>query len=173
MRKKGVDWGPKPFRTLDAWFTHSEFIKMVKEKWRNIGNKPLLEKFIAIKGPLRRWNKKDFGCIDKRIKMLECEMETIDREPENGNIDEIAVVRRRVLLSQVEKSYNRRDSYWKQLSKSRLAKEMDKNSRYFHAIASTKGRKKSLLKLRINGDEIQSPRRIKNEARTFYKNLYK
>ena len=28
-----VDWGPKPFRSRDAWFTHPGFIKIVETEW--------------------------------------------------------------------------------------------------------------------------------------------
>jgi len=28
------DWGPKPFRSIDAWFLEKVFNKMVKDKWQ-------------------------------------------------------------------------------------------------------------------------------------------
>jgi len=27
------DWGPKPFRTIDAWLTEKGFMEMVKDRW--------------------------------------------------------------------------------------------------------------------------------------------
>ncbi|XP_072054230.1 uncharacterized protein [Arachis hypogaea] len=29
--------GPRPFRSLDAWFAHNGFFRMVKEEWRSLG----------------------------------------------------------------------------------------------------------------------------------------
>ena len=31
-----VDWGPKPFRSMDARFTPPGFIKIVEAEWRNL-----------------------------------------------------------------------------------------------------------------------------------------
>ncbi|XP_016178518.1 uncharacterized protein LOC107620958 [Arachis ipaensis] len=32
-----ISGGPRPFRSLDSWFTHDGFLRMVKEEWRNLG----------------------------------------------------------------------------------------------------------------------------------------
>lgn len=52
-------------------------------------------------------------------------------------------------------------------------KKMDRNSRYFHAIAGAKGRKKAILSLCITGEDVQCPRRIKNHVKGYFKQLYK
>ena len=31
------DWGPKPFRSIDTWFSHLVFIKKVREEWSHLG----------------------------------------------------------------------------------------------------------------------------------------
>ena len=134
---------------------------------------PLVDKFKALKGPIKRCNKEEFGCIEKKTKVLEYELGIIDKDAKFGNVDETKEARRRALLSQIEMWYLWRDNYWKQLSRSKQAKEMDKNTRYFHAIACAKRRKKSLLKLKVNGAIFTYLRRIKNEVRSFYKKLYK
>ncbi|XP_020972479.1 uncharacterized protein LOC110269158 [Arachis ipaensis] len=30
--------GPRPFRSLDSWFTHEGFLRVVKEEWKGLGN---------------------------------------------------------------------------------------------------------------------------------------
>ena len=47
------NWGSKPFRTIDAWFTHLEFIKMIKEEWGRLGGVPVTEKFRNLKRPIQ------------------------------------------------------------------------------------------------------------------------
>lgn len=32
------DWGPKPFRSLDAWFSHPNFRNFVAERWNSYAN---------------------------------------------------------------------------------------------------------------------------------------
>ncbi|GKU89461.1 hypothetical protein SLEP1_g3594 [Rubroshorea leprosula] len=33
LKTRIADWGPKPFRVLDAWLLHLDFKKVIKEKW--------------------------------------------------------------------------------------------------------------------------------------------
>lgn len=73
-------------------------------------------------------------------------------------------------MSLFENWYNRRKSYWKQMSRSKLAKDIDRN---FHVVACVKGRRKAIMSLWIDRDEVLCHRRIKNKVMSFYKKLYK
>ena len=53
-----------------------------------------------------------------------------------------------------------------------MVKEMDNNSRYFHAIASTKRRRNLILRLNVNRHVVSSLNRIKKEIRCYFKRLY-
>ncbi|XP_016182575.1 uncharacterized protein LOC107624630 [Arachis ipaensis] len=37
VEDKKLRGGPRPFRSLDSWFTHEGFLRMVKEEWRVLG----------------------------------------------------------------------------------------------------------------------------------------
>ena len=158
---------------MDAWFSHDGFVRLVKEEWRKIGEVTLIEKFKALRNMLRQWNNEEFGNIDGKINLLEKELTDIDKVAESGSLDETKEARGKALWCLLEKWYNRRDNYWKQLSRSKYAKNMDRNSRYFHTVASSKGRRKTTQKLRINGEDVLCPRRIKKGIRLYLKKLYK
>ena len=54
------DWGPKPFRTIDAWHMERGFNELVKGKWQSYlvqGNEitKIKEKFKLLKGDLKLW----------------------------------------------------------------------------------------------------------------------
>ncbi|GKV16991.1 hypothetical protein SLEP1_g27551 [Rubroshorea leprosula] len=36
LKSRTTDWGPKPFRVLDAWLLHPDFKKIIKEKWKSM-----------------------------------------------------------------------------------------------------------------------------------------
>ena len=74
-----IDWGPKPFRYLNTWFSHPQFKKMVEGKWKSMGNTDFAEKLKSLKGPLRKWNSEVFGDIDHTISKLEEELAVVDR----------------------------------------------------------------------------------------------
>lgn len=44
-----MDWGPKPFRALDVWFSNPQFTKVVQNEWKNLVNLPLQEKLKKLK----------------------------------------------------------------------------------------------------------------------------
>lgn len=98
-------------------------------------------------------------------------MADVDMAAENGLWDETKEARRKALWSLLEKWYNRRDMYWKQLSRSKYAKDMDRSSRFFHAIANSKSRRKAIQKLRINGEDVYCPRRIKKGAKSIFQGV--
>ncbi|XP_057732933.1 uncharacterized protein LOC130948239 [Arachis stenosperma] len=56
--------------------------------------------------------------------------------------------------------------------RSRLVKDLDKNTRYFHNIVSTRRKNNKIDALVINGSVVRNQARIKIAIREFYKNLY-
>ncbi|XP_016192860.1 uncharacterized protein LOC107633774 [Arachis ipaensis] len=58
--------GPRPFRSLDSWFTHEGFLRIVKDEWRELGDIQFLDKMKALSVPVRRWHKQHFGNISER-----------------------------------------------------------------------------------------------------------
>ena len=50
---------------------------------------------------------------------------------------------------------------------------MDKNSKYFHAVALVRKRRKAMVQIEKGRRIIKSPRMIKIEVRNFFKKLYK
>ncbi|XP_072087311.1 uncharacterized protein [Arachis hypogaea] len=78
--------------------------------------------------------------------------------------------RRKVLVILCEKWYMRKEMHWKQMLRSRHAKEMDKNTRYFHNLARRRNNRIDMLV--INRRLIRNQARIKIAIREFYKDLY-
>ena len=64
LKDRSINWGPKPSRCLDMWFTHAGFVKKVKEERRNLHHMGIVENFKKLKDPLRIWNREHFGSID-------------------------------------------------------------------------------------------------------------
>ncbi|XP_016173772.1 uncharacterized protein LOC107616310 [Arachis ipaensis] len=164
--------GLRPFRSLDSWFTHEEFLRMVKEEWRESGDVHFLEKMKALSTPLHKWHKQHFGNITEKIKRFEEEIQKVDDMVSSSRYDSIMEARRRALVRCCEKWYVRRDLHWKQISRSRHATEMDRNTRYFHNIASARRRNNRIESLVIHGRLVRNQPRIKAAVRDFYKRLY-
>lgn len=65
------NWGPKPFRTYDAWFLNPDFKRFIKDEWLNLPNLPLNRKLKSLKAPIRVWSRDKFDGMDKKINELE------------------------------------------------------------------------------------------------------
>ena len=67
------NWGPKPFRFVDAWLKHPIFEDVVENFWKSFqiqgcyGFK-LLNKFLGLKAVVKDWNIKVFGNFGMEIK---------------------------------------------------------------------------------------------------------
>ncbi|XP_025625072.1 uncharacterized protein [Arachis hypogaea] len=145
---------------------------MVKNEWRNLGNAQLICKLKALTVPLRKWHKDNFGDMDRRLGMFEEEILRLDNLVSDGSYDGTTEARRKALVSFCEKWYVRNELHWKQMSRSQHANNMDKNTRYFHNIASARRRNNKIDALMVHGRLVGNQTRIKVAIRGFYKDLY-
>ncbi|XP_016192903.1 uncharacterized protein LOC107633818 [Arachis ipaensis] len=104
---------------------------------------------------------------------FEEEIKKIDDMVGDDVYDGIVEARRRALVVCCEKWYVRKELHWKQMSLSRHAMDIDKNTRYFHNLASARRRNNRIDALLINGRSIRNQARIKIATWDFYKNLYR
>ncbi|QHO10272.1 uncharacterized protein DS421_14g488380 [Arachis hypogaea] len=167
MEDRRIVQGPKPFHSLDLWFTHEGFLRMVKEEWRGLGDVQFLEKLKALSKPLSRWHKQYFRDITEKIQKIEDEIKKVDDIVSNGGHDGTTEARKNALVRCCEVWYKRQDIHWKQISRSRHAKEMDRNTRYFHNIASSRRRNNRIDSLVINGRLVRNHARIKIATKDF------
>ncbi|XP_025607344.1 uncharacterized protein [Arachis hypogaea] len=128
---------------------------MVREEWRNLGEVQFTDKLKALMVPLGKWHKDKFGDMDKKILQFEEEIRKIDELAGNGVYDDTTEARRKAIIL-----------------RSKHAKDMDKNTRYFHNLASARRRNNRIDALMINGRLIRNQARIKIAIRDFYKDLY-
>ncbi|XP_015944376.1 uncharacterized protein LOC107469520 [Arachis duranensis] len=131
-----------------------------------------LDKLKAMMILLGIWHRENFGSMDMRIKTFEEEIKKVDDMVSNGVYDGTLEARRKALVSSCKKWYIRKEVHWKQMSRSRHAKEMDKNTRYFHNLASARRRNNRIDALMIHGRVVRNQAKIKVAIRDFYKDLY-
>ncbi|XP_016164764.1 uncharacterized protein LOC107607311 [Arachis ipaensis] len=104
-----------------------------------------------------RWHREHFGDVDMRINKFEEEIRKVDDLVSNGVCDGTSEARKKALVSFCKKWYIRKEVHWKQMSRSKHAKEMDKNTRYFHNLALAHRRNNRIDALRIHGRLEPSP----------------
>ncbi|XP_072072120.1 uncharacterized protein [Arachis hypogaea] len=127
---------------------------------------------LIVEGPLRQWHKNIFRDTDKRLVTFEVEITRLDNLVSHEIYDGTTEARRKMLVNFCEKWYIRKEIHWKQMSWSQHAADMDKNTRYFHTIASARRRSNRIEALMVHGRLVRNQARIKGAIRGFYKELY-
>lgn len=73
------NWGPRPFRSLNVWFSHPKFKQFVHETWGKIPGWPVHKKLKLLKEPIKEWNKLKFGNIDQQLVNTETQLHELDK----------------------------------------------------------------------------------------------
>ncbi|XP_050221486.2 uncharacterized protein LOC126671737 [Mercurialis annua] len=155
----GFDWGPKPFRSVDAWWDHSEFADFVKNSWDvACGNSTnLIQRLKDIRQTIKCWNSEVFGDQKKIIQDLSQKIQEKDLATESR------------ILSEAEK---RIESLWIQKFRVKWNLEGDKNTKFFHSIASSHYRNNYISSVVVDGTIFSEPKDIRLHIREFYSKLY-
>lgn len=103
------DWGPKPFRLYNMWFSSPDFKELLKTEWRALSHLQLQKKFRALKRPIKQWSKKRFSDLDSRIERLIKEQEKLQLIGEGRNLFEVELLRLRALYSQIKQLSNKKE----------------------------------------------------------------
>ncbi|MCH82956.1 LINE-1 reverse transcriptase like, partial [Trifolium medium] len=117
------NWGPKPFRVINGWLEHPEFISFVEKSWKSFevhGKKAyvLKEKFKLLKECLRKWNREVFGYLDLNIEKTVKDLNDIEGLL-GGDVTELELTRREGLNKEFWSQLHLKESLLKQKSRKR------------------------------------------------------
>ena len=101
-----------------------------------MGSLDAISKLKMLKVPIRRWNKQSFANIDFNIEKLEIAVAELETKIEIDGAYEVDLAHLNALRSVALKWYERKDLYWKQMSRERYVRDMDRNTKFFHGVAS-------------------------------------
>ncbi|XP_057788776.1 uncharacterized protein LOC131005735 [Salvia miltiorrhiza] len=115
LETKSIDWGPKPFRFLNAWISHCDFEKVVKESWERPGisgwkNFVFKEKLKRLKEDLKKWNQSSFGSIEANIKKLKQDIQKWDAIDDTLGLEEGELISRNEATANLIIQMKNRDS---------------------------------------------------------------
>jgi hypothetical protein len=129
------NWGPKPFRVINAWFDHPDFVPFVETCWKGFvvsGKKAfvLKEKFRLLKEHLKLWNKEVFGFLDLNIEKTVKELNDFEGLLGGDDPDSLLTIREG-LNRDFWRQLHHKESLLKQKSRVKWVKEGDSNSKFF------------------------------------------
>ncbi|GKU89286.1 hypothetical protein SLEP1_g3443 [Rubroshorea leprosula] len=168
-----MDWGPKPFRSLDCWLELKEFSSFVQEKWSSYivegweGFK-LKEKFKLLKNDLKKWNKEVFGHIDRKMEEIRDEIKKLDDKAENGVLSSSEIEQRQTCFQQFWEWCSRKDSLLFQKSRQKWLQEGDANSKFFHGCIAKRRKSNGIDGIMRNNVWIGEVSEVKKFIKEYY-----
>lgn len=172
------NFGLKQFKFENMWVLHPQYHSNIAIWWNEctfIGREgyKFCQNFKFIKRKLIIWNKNTFEDIkSKKEKMLE-EISKLDKMySDNMGLPDTLKASRLSLLADLDSLLHYEEIYWKQKAKYKWLKEGDRNTKFFHKIASGRKRKNLITKLMIDGNETIDFETIANATTNFYESLF-
>ncbi|KAL7161870.1 hypothetical protein ACSBR2_042363 [Camellia fascicularis] len=169
MMEDERDWGPKPFRFINAWTLHPKFAKLFTTYWVNAScvgwaGFILQQKLKHLKLELKKWNTEVFENVSIKLKPSEDELHDLDITAEERELLHSKKARRREVRGEVWKLYRRVEWLWHQQSRLNWSLKGDTNTRFFQVIASSLQSRNMINSISVNGVSFEEPSKVKHEV---------
>ncbi|KAL4367675.1 hypothetical protein GQ457_05G016460 [Hibiscus cannabinus] len=167
-----TNWGPRPFKWFDHLLDDKSYVKRIHEECCNangIGIDNLLRKCKMIS---KEWSS------TKERKSVEsiCELETdcleLEKKIEGGNTDPHRCDKLRRMRRKLWEANRREEREWIQKSRLRWAVEGDRNTKFFHLVASARRRSNFINCLKVVANVINNPAEVKKAIELHFKDFY-
>ncbi|XP_058777150.1 uncharacterized protein LOC131651507 [Vicia villosa] len=173
------NWGPKPFKFTNEWFSYNSFIPFVEKEWNEIkvegrGDFVLKEKLKLLKSRLKWWNKVVFGKIylevEEKVREInygdDCLEDILD-----GNHSDLLLNRKEETRS-FWLNLRIKENISAQRSKVKWLKEGDCNSGYFHKVLKERRIHNHIGPISSSGSIIESVAEVKEEVQSHFANKF-
>ncbi|KAL0009842.1 hypothetical protein SO802_004950 [Lithocarpus litseifolius] len=136
----------KRFMFEAMWTRDDRCRKVVEIAWDSVGENPeceLVDRLRCCKENLQKWNWQEFGNVQHTIKQKRVKLQQL--ESLNGLHDKAEEVQK--LKTNINKALTREEIMWSQRSRAMWIKWGDRNMKFFHATASQRQKRNSILGL--------------------------
>lgn len=178
MEASVQDWGPKPFRFINSWTTHPNFIHFINIKWNEYrvegwAGFRLKEKLKLMKADLREWNKSVFGIIEKQIESTRLDVEALDKVDDTFGLETEEIIRRNKCTAELTRAMIWWDSFMSQKARIKWLNEGDVNSSFFHSWINKRAKQRGIEAVLVDNRWLETAGEIKEAATPHFKNQFK
>ncbi|XP_034674619.1 uncharacterized protein LOC117905870 [Vitis riparia] len=172
----GIRRGLSPFRFENMWLKVEGFKDLIRSWWRGIevrgsASFRLAVKMKEIKQKLKVWNKEVFRRLDCNKSSALQQVDFWDRVESERNLN----VEKRELKKEAKESYKKwvllEEIHWRRLSREIGLREEDKNTSFFHRMASAYRRNNSLDIVKINGEWLSEEQKVRKGIANAFQQL--
>ncbi|KAK2648759.1 hypothetical protein Ddye_016248 [Dipteronia dyeriana] len=163
------DWGPRPFRTQNEWLENRELLEGVRQTWKNCrggmsSGVSIARKSRAVKFFMKVWarGRRSSSDISKK---LEVELDEIEKKAVAGGWSKNLWNDRKLCLVKIWENIRRDERKWRQSSRVKWIKDGDRNSRFFHIVASVRRKTNCIEEISVDGSRCRGPVQISTVER--------
>ncbi|RVW24274.1 putative WD repeat-containing protein C2A9.03 [Vitis vinifera] len=162
----GIRRGPTLFRFENMWLKVEGFQDMVRSWWQGIdvrgsASYRLAFKIKEIKKKLKVWNKEVFGRLETNKASALDQVDFWDRVESERNL----TVEEAELKKDAKDSFKKwvllEEAHWRQHSREIWLREGDRNTGFFHRMASAHRRNNVMGKIKVNGEWLVEEQEVR------------
>lgn len=131
-----------------------------------------IRSFGLLSSKIKKWNREEFGRIDESREALSKFVENLDLEGERRELSSEEMEDRNDALRRIWDLNRMEEISWRQKSRVNWLKEGDKNTRFFHRIASLRRRINFVGRIRKGNRILEIPQEVMEEVARFFETLY-
>ncbi|RVX13534.1 Transposon TX1 uncharacterized 149 kDa protein [Vitis vinifera] len=162
----GIRRGPTPFRFENMWLKVEGFNDIVRTWWQGIevrgsASYRLAVKMKEIKKKLKVWNKEVFGRLETNKASALHQVDFWDRVES----ERVLSMEEAELKKEAKDSFKKwvllEEAHWRQHSRELWLKDGDKNTGFFHRMASAHRRYNAMDRIKVNGEWLVEEQEVR------------
>jgi len=171
------DWGPRPFKSIDAWMMEPTFKEMVRSKWcsyavRGDNITKFRDKLKSLKADLKVWNREVFGHMETEKKRILKEIEDLDVLDDADRLEDHDRMKRLDLIGQVRLVNKKIESLARQKARSKWFVHWDANSKYYHSVIRWRRLRNEVKGVQVGDQWCEEPQVVRREARALFEERF-
>ncbi|XP_057790850.1 uncharacterized protein LOC131007957 [Salvia miltiorrhiza] len=169
--------GTRPFRFLNMWSSHSDFIPMVQRSWAPVVDSNclmvrMMHKLKRLRKELKIWNKSTFGNFNTSLEELYNKLSSLQTHIDNAGYSEELFDQEVELEASISVMLSRKDDLLRQKSRIRWLQDGDRNTQFYHNMVRMKRASHTIKHLEINDVLVDNNNTLVSHVENFYKSLF-
>ncbi|XP_050232953.1 uncharacterized protein LOC126681456 [Mercurialis annua] len=172
-----INWGPRPFRSINAWWEHPNFVSFIESSWQSLAvsnpNGSLVFKIRELRKLVKDWNIRIFGDLNSKAAAIQHNIEELESVIDNRELSEDESISLSALQADLYGVTKQQESLW--LQKARLNWNLlgDKNTSFFHLAANIHAKNNLISEIYIDNIGYNRPVDIKLQISKYFRFYYK
>ncbi|GMJ00023.1 hypothetical protein HRI_003671500 [Hibiscus trionum] len=170
MDLHGLPQVAKPFRFVQSWQASAEFTPFLEKSWDKLLS--LDENISNLQQKLPHWQADCIGSLGKRKRRILARLKGIDKALGHRYSRSLSEPEK-VLKGELDDILAMEESEWRQKARCDWIDDGDRNTKYYHAMASGRRKHNTVVCLKDDsGNWVSDPSLLKRAALDFYTKLF-